>query len=90
MGAPREDYSGWQEVTSPARKLVAVTPNDANELTYWARALWIGGAGNVAVIAQDDTAAVTISGVPAGTLLPISAKKVMATNTTATLIVAII
>lgn len=52
------------------------------------RALWIGGAGDVAVIAEGDTDAVTISAVPAGTVLPIRCKRVMSTNTTATLIVA--
>jgi hypothetical protein len=69
----------------PAYKLTAVTPSDATTLVG-VRALWIGGAGTISVIAVNDTAAVTLS-VPAGTLLPIFAKKVMAA-TTATLIVA--
>lgn len=69
----------------PAYKLTAVTPSDATTLVG-VRALWVGGAGTISVIAVNDTAAVTLS-VPAGTLLPIFAKKVMAA-TTATLIVA--
>lgn len=71
--------------TFPAYKLTAVTPSDATELVG-VRALWIGGAGNVSVIACNDTSAVTLT-VPAGTLLPIFARKVMAA-TTATNIVA--
>lgn len=72
----------------PATKLVSITKSDSTDLTTSKiRALWIGGAGDVAVIAFGDTAAVTISSVLAGTLLPVSVVKVMSTNTTATAIV---
>lgn len=74
----------------PGTKLLAITKSDATDLTAnKIRALWIGGAGDVAVIALNDTAAVTIAGVVAGTLLPVSVVKVMSTNTTATNIVGI-
>lgn len=66
-----------------AKKLAVVTPHDTNDLASIATALWVGtGGGSVAVIAADDTAAVTITGVAAGTLLPIAAKRVLATGTT--------
>lgn len=66
----------------------AVTPSDSTPLTHDAQALWIGGAGNVVVITvQGQT--VTLSGVAAGTILPIAVSQVKATNTTATLIVAL-
>lgn len=68
-----------------AYKLRVVTPSDTTVLTD-VRFLWVGGAGIVSVIACNDTAAVNLT-VPAGTLLPIFAIKVMAA-TTATLIVA--
>ncbi len=72
----------------PASQLVAITPNDSTDLTASnIRGLWVGGAGNVAVIASGDSSAVTLVGVPAGTVLPIAVIKVMATNTTATSIV---
>ena len=72
----------------PATKLTSITKSDATDLTTLKiRALWIGGAGDVAVIAFGDTAAVTIAGVLAGTLLPVAVVKVMSTNTTATNIV---
>ncbi len=70
-----------------ARNLAAVTPSDGADLANVSKALWIGGAGNVSIIAADDSSAVLISGVAAGTILPIRAKRVLATNTTATLIV---
>lgn len=72
------------------RKFMAITKSDSTDLTpYSIRALWVGGAGDVAVMGIDDTAAVTISAVPAGTLLPFNVKRVMSTNTTATLIVGV-
>jgi len=73
------------EASDPATKLFAITPSDSTVVNC--RAIWVGGAGNVAVIARDDTVAQTLPGVPAGTLLPVSVSKVMSTNTTATLII---
>ncbi len=66
----------------------AVTASDATTYNP-TRALWVGGAGNVAVQFSSQDSAVTIVGVPAGTLLPVSVTKVMSTNTTATSIVAL-
>lgn len=67
----------------------AVTPSDTTLINC--RALWVGGLGNVAVAASGSAAAVTLNAVPAGTLIPIALDqgRVMATNTTATLIIAL-
>ncbi len=65
----------------------AVTASDSTDLGR-VRALWVGGAGNLAVQFVDTATTVTITGVPAGTLLPIQVNKVMAA-TTATSIVAL-
>jgi hypothetical protein len=74
--------------TAPAYRGAAVTKSDATILPA-TRGLWVGGAGNVAVVFAGDTAAVTLEGVAAGTLLPIQVTKVMSTNTSATLMVAL-
>lgn len=76
---------------APFTKAVAVTPNDSTNLSYDTRALYIGGAGNVAVIMADDetNTAVVFSGVPVGAVLDISVKRVRATSTTATNILAL-
>lgn len=71
----------------PAFKLTTVTPSDSTVLTG-VRALWVGGAGTVNIVAVDDTSAVSLT-VPAGTLLPIFVKQVRATGTSATLLVAL-
>lgn len=68
-------------------KLAAVTKSDSTVVNC--QALYVGGIGDVAIVAEGDTAAVTLSSVPAGTLLPIACSKVMSTNTTATAMVAI-
>jgi hypothetical protein len=72
-----------------AVKLAAVTPSDSADLPGGVcDSLWVGGVGNIAVIAQDDTAAVTLTAVAAGSHVNVRARRVMSTNTTATLIVA--
>lgn len=67
-------------------KLRSVTPSDSTVVAC--QALYIGATGNVAILAEGDSSAVTLSNVPVG-LLPIACNKVMSTNTTATAIVAI-
>lgn len=71
----------------PAYRAAAVTKSDATIVN--ARALYIGGAGDVAVTCQEGDTAVTFVGVAAGTILPVAARLVMSTNTTATSIVAL-
>ena len=74
---------------SPAKNAVAVTPNDSTDLTTAARALYIGGAGDVVVDMVGTGSTITFAGVPAGTILPIRAARVRSTSTTATSIVAL-
>jgi hypothetical protein len=89
MPLPSKDANLNADYAAPAVGAAAVTPNDGTDLAVLpARALYIGGAGNISV----DTAAgdtVTFSGLAAGTILPVSVKRVRSTSTTATLIVAL-
>jgi len=74
--------------TAPAIDAVAVSPSDSADLPGGlCRALWIGGAGDISVITAKGTT-VTISTVPAGTLIPLRVTRVRLTNTTATNITA--
>lgn len=70
----------------PAVRAFAITKSDATVLTP-TRYVWVGGVGDLAVLMNGDTVAVTLAAVPAGTMLPISVTKVMSTNTSATNIV---
>jgi hypothetical protein len=72
---------------APATTARAVTPSDSTTLGG-CRALWVGGAGNLTLDFADGATNILMSGVPAGTLLPVAVLKVKAA-TTATLIVAL-
>lgn len=71
----------------PAVHGFAVTTSDTSVYTTPTRKVWVGGAGNLAVLMNGDGSPVTLMAVPAGTMLELSVVKVMATNTTATNIV---
>jgi hypothetical protein len=73
------------QMSTGARHVVDVDTDDAVDLDDPSDALWVGGAGTVKVTTvggQD----VTISGVAAGTLLPIRVTRVWENGTSATLI----
>lgn len=65
-----------------------VVPADASDIAPFATRLWIGGAGNIKVNTLAGST-VTIVGIPAGTLLPLTVTRVFSTGTTATSIVAL-
>lgn len=78
----------------PARDAATVTPSDSVDLTdrHWldyagCRALYIGVAGNVAVITTAGTT-ITIPNVPVG-VLPLSCTRVLSTGTAASNIIAL-
>lgn len=82
MASPVEDQG--------AQAARSITPSDTNNVPNApCRALWVGGAGDVALIAAGDADAVTIVAVTAGTVVPIRTLRVMSTNTDATDIVAL-
>ncbi|MGB7243560.1 MAG: hypothetical protein WBC93_15930 [Sulfitobacter sp.] len=75
-------------ITGPARGGAAVTPNDSADLPTSARGIYVGGAGNVALVTTDgDT--LTFAGAAAGATLPICTARVLATGTTATNLLAL-
>jgi hypothetical protein len=75
-------------LANPASRAAAITPDDGIDLDAATRSIWVGGAGDVAVItAGGDT--VTIPGALAGTWIPVRATRVLATGTTATGLVAL-
>lgn len=84
-----DQFANNQEgLTSPADGAEVVVPDDVSDLTNVSRALYVGGAGDIAVeMANGDT--VTFVGVLAGTVLPIRINRVNSTNTTATNMIAI-
>ena len=75
---------GANQKSDPAEDAIAITKSDATVL-IGLRGIYVGGTGDVAVTTP--TGDVTFSAVPAGTILPVSASKVLSTGTTATLMV---
>jgi len=76
---------------TPARVAQAITPNDSTDLTTYAKALYVGVAGDLRVlpVANADDAAVTLKNHPIG-YAPIQVRRVLATGTTATDIVGLV
>ena len=72
----------------PAMYAQAVTPSDSADLPLKARSLYVGGAGNVALVTMGGST-VTFVGVPAGGYVLSTVARVLATGTTATNIVAL-
>lgn len=79
-------------LTAPSGRFAAVTKSDTVDLPIYSRGLYIGGAGDVVVVGVDDVTndGTLFKAVPAGTTLPVMARRVKATNSTATDIVAYI
>lgn len=85
---PQSIPGALQEMV-PNSSFRTVTPSDTTAIKGGpARALYVGGAGDVVAI-NENGAAVTFTAVPAGAVLPIATARVNATNTTATSIVAL-
>jgi len=77
---------------SVSNKWVVQTPSDTVDVAeifgQGPAALYIGGAGNLTVLDVDGRT-VLFTAVPVGTILPIRPKRIMATGTVASAIVAI-
>lgn len=86
MADKYQEYTGGLQ--SPAFDAVAITPADS-DLATSVRALFVGGAGNVAVKTVGGTT-LTFTGVVAGSILPVRCVQVLSTGTTATNIVGLI
>lgn len=74
----------YQAYNASAWGSFTITKSDSTILSPNCRALYVGGAGDVAVRMLDGSTP-TFSGVLAGTILPIQVDKVLSAGTTATL-----
>ena len=81
------DDNGF-DISAPATGLIVVTPDDDTDLPALSRAIYVGGGGALAVEMADGSAGV-FSALPADMMLPIRARRVLVTGTTATALVAL-
>lgn len=85
---PEDTFSTYSaSLEGPADNIAAVTPSDSVDLTTIPRALWVGGEGNLKVTAKGGGTETFLS-VPVG-WFPVRARRVFATGTTATNIIAV-
>ena len=74
---------------SSSYNYAAVTASDTVNFTQGvARAIYVGGAGNMVCVLESGTA-ITFTGVLAGVVYPIRCKRINSTSTTATLMIAL-
>ena len=69
-----------------APECFAITAHNSTNFDFQVRAIYVGGAGNVVVVTPSGTA-ISFTGVPAGSILPVRAIRVNSTNTTASAMV---
>lgn len=75
------------DLSSSFRGGAAITPNDSADLPRTCKAIWVGGTGAIKVTTVDgDT--LTFAAVPVG-FFPVKAKRVFATGTAATSLIAV-
>lgn len=89
IGAASDNPSFENSTSTPARSAVLLVPHNSNELVNISKAIYIGGAGNLEVILADSPTAVVFKGLSAGQILPIRARVVKASLTTATDIISL-
>jgi hypothetical protein len=73
---------------APAKLWRDITPSNSVNMAAGCRGVYVGGAGNLALVGEDNTVCTFIA-VPVGTFMPCGPKRVNVTNTTATLLVAL-
>lgn len=76
-------------LTSPVIGGFAITPHDTTTLPELTRAVYVGGAGDLALLLATGQS-VVLKSVGAGTILPLRAQQVLATGTTATALVGLV
>jgi hypothetical protein len=82
-------FFGERTGSDPAVDCFAITASDTAPFPATARAIYVGGAGNVTVVTAN-TSVVTFVAVPVGFILPVQCVRVNATGTTATNLVGLV
>lgn len=74
-----------QAATFVATRAVAVTPSNTADNTY--SYLYVGSGGDIALIPEGSSAAVTLTNVPTGSYVWVRTRRVNSTSTTASQII---
>ena len=80
-------FAGYADsANAPSRRVVALAPSDTADLADTPKGIYVGSGGDVALVAVDapaGAAATVFRNLPSGSLLPVRARRVLATGTTA-------
>lgn len=68
-------------MNAPASDAFDIVPDDGQDLPFVTRGLYVGGTGNVRLVTLEGSTT-TFKNLSAGTVLPVSASRVLATGTT--------
>ncbi len=77
------------ESEGPAERFKAIAPSDGNDLSFITTGIYVGVTGDVSVLAIDDTTPVVFKNAQQGSIIPIRARRVRNTGTTAQSLVAL-
>lgn len=86
--APRDQFPSRSAGAAP-RQYFAVTPSDTVDLAQIPQAIWIGSAGNLAVVGGDGNS-VVFQSLAAGQYWIGAPSRVLATGTTATNLIGVV
>lgn len=79
-----DEFATYREgLSDPADNQFAITPSDTVDMAFVARGIYVGVTGDIAIVTKDDSV-VTYKNCVQGSILPVRAKRINATNTTAT------
>lgn len=80
---PRNSRVFEPGASNPATDFFAITPHDSNNEAAAFRAVYVGVAGDVAIVSANGNVA-TFKNAQAGSVIPVEGVRVNTTNTTAT------
>ncbi len=91
MGLPTDIHNPGapSRQVDPASLGAAITPTDDTDLPVTCRGIYVGVGGDVAVILDGMITAMTFKNAAQGRVLPIRVRRVMATGTAATNLIAL-
>jgi hypothetical protein len=84
--AEADKFQAVRSIDGPISYAAAVTPSDSTDLATASRALYVGTAGNLAIVTVGGS---TVTLVGASGWMPVRAARVLAAGTTASDIVAV-
>ena len=87
MAEIADQYSNQHSILSAPVRVSTVTPSDSADLTHYCYCVWLSAAGDIKIDGIVEGTAVVIPGVPANQWVPLAAKRIYNTDTTATIAV---